>query len=174
MIKPDFDESYTKTFLRSPNNPDEFDAQRRMTNSLDNCPPRRIANPQLGKSDACIASDATISSLELTECTLPDWAGGYHSSGLLANAYNPSAEDDEFESLALSNGNGSGLSTGEKAGAAIGAILGAAAIAGAIFAAFWFKKRSVRRNARKQREMEEGIAREGKLGDQTSTSSIGS
>jgi len=169
VVKPDFDESYTKTFLRSPNNPDEFDAQRRMTNSLDNCPPRRMANPQLGKSDTCVASDATISSLKLTECTLPDWAGGYHSSGLSANAYNPSAEDDEVESLALSNSNGSGLSAGEKAGAAIGAILGAAAIAGAVFAAFWFKKRSARKNARKQREMEEG-----KLGDQTSTSSIGS
>ncbi|KAK5073358.1 hypothetical protein LTR24_010318 [Lithohypha guttulata] len=149
VVKPDFDESYTKTFLRSPDNPDDFDAQRR-------------------KSDTCIASDATISSLGLTECTLPDWAGGYHSSGLSANAYNPAAADDEVASLALS-GNGSGLSTGEKAGAAIGAILGAAAIAGAVFAAFWFKKRSARRNAHKQREVEEG-----KIGDKTSISSIGS
>ena len=168
MIKPDFDESYTRTFLRSPDNPDDFDAQRRMTHSLDNCPPKRIANPQIGKSDTCITSDATISSLGLTKCTLPDWAGGYHSSGLSANAYNPSAADDEVESLALS-GNRSGLSTGEKAGAAIGAILGAAAIAGAVFAAFWFKKRSARRNAHKQREVEEG-----KLGDKTSITSIGS
>lgn len=135
IIEPDFDPSYTTSFIRKAAHPE------------DQLPQRRI-------STDCVVESEARSALGLTQCELPPGTGGYHASGSVVNAYG--TQTDDVESLAFARSGG--LSAGAKAGISVGSILGGLAVVG-VGIWLWLKKRNGSRTGASKSDTESGNVR---------------
>ncbi|KAL1852156.1 hypothetical protein Plec18167_005969 [Paecilomyces lecythidis] len=123
-IKPEMTKGIYKTnFLRSISNPED-------------------ETEQLSDASVCYPSDSPIKTLNITKCTLPKWAAGYHSLGVEPNAFN--RKQNTVKSLALRSDSG-GLSGGTKAGISVGAIVGGLLVIGGVITVILYRRRSVKK-----------------------------